>query len=290
LELIKCPHCNAPIDYVLGETLFTCHYCGYTFSMIKEGEYKEIAQGKHFVVINNYSRTEMEEVLRDWMRKGVLKAGDLAEKSKLIEMELKFVPIWLVNVSAETTFRGKKKIESVETRTLDKGRKETIRKVRWEDKSGEFSDVIEWKVLASRGMRLPLDKVELSVASKVPFDIENVSPGAKLINGDVHEELARQQAESGIQSYHRDKASREVDQILEIESNVQSKDAQLLTIPLWFVRYKYKNKIYSIIAEGSSGKIVQGEAPMGKFDIALIAGIIIMTVVAIIIGVLFWPR
>ena len=118
--------------------------------MIKEGEYKEIAQGKHFVVINNYSRTEMEEVLRDWMRKGVLKAGDLAEKSKLIEMELKFVPILLVNVSAETTFRGKKKIESVETRTLNKGRKETIRKVRCEDKSGGFSDVIEWKVLASR--------------------------------------------------------------------------------------------------------------------------------------------
>ncbi|MCK4668733.1 hypothetical protein KAT21_01255 [Candidatus Bathyarchaeota archaeon] len=290
LKLIKCPHCNAPINYVLGETLFTCQYCGYTFSMIKEGEYKEIAQGKHFVVINNYSRTEMEEALRDWMRKGVLKAGDLAEKSKLIEMELKFVPIWLVNVSAETTFRGKKKIESVETRTLNKGRKETTRRVRWEDKSGEFSDVIEWKVLASRGMRLPLDKIELSVANKAPFDIKNVSPGAKLINGDVHEELARQQAESGIQNYHRDKASREVDQILEIESDVQSKDAQLLTIPLWFMRYKYKNKLYSIIAEGSSGKIVQGEAPMGKYDIALIAGIIIIIVVAIIIGVLFWPR
>jgi hypothetical protein len=78
--------------------------------------------------------------------------------------------------------------------------------------------------------------------------------------------------------------------MLEIESDVQSKDAQLLTIPLWFMRYKYKNKLYSIIAEGSSGKIVQGEAPMGRYDIALIAGIIIMIVVAIIIGVLFWPR
>jgi len=258
--------------------------------MMKEGEYREIARGKHFVVINNYSTKEMEEVIWDWMRKGVLKAGDLAEKSKLVELQLNFVPIWLVNVSAETTFYGKKKIESVETRTLNNGRKETLRKVRWEDKSGEFSDVIEWKVLASRGMQLPLDKIKLSVANKVPFDIKNVSPGAKLINGDVHEELAREQAESEIQSYHRDKASREVDQILQIESNVQSKDAQLLTIPLWFVRYKYKNKLYSIIAEGSSGKIVQGEAPMGKYDIALIAGTIVTIIVAIIIGAIFWPR
>ena len=139
-------------------------------------------------------------------------------------------------------------------------------------------------------MRLPLDKVELSVANKIPFDIKSVSPGAKLVNGDVHEDLARQQAESGIQNYHRDKASREVDQILSIESKVQSKDAQLLTIPLWFIRYKYKNKLYPIIAEGSSGKVVQGEAPMGKYDIALIAGIIIIAIVAIIIGTLFWPR
>lgn len=258
--------------------------------MIKEGEYKEIAPGKHFMITNSYSKKEMEEVLRDWMQKGVLKAGDLAEKSRLIEMELKFVPIWLVNVSAETTFNGKKKFESVKTIQRGKGRTETIRKTRWEDKSGEFSDVIEWKVLASRGMRLPLDKVELSVANKIPFDIKSVSPGAKLVNGDVHEDLARQQAESGIQNYHRDKASREVDQILSIESKVQSKDAQLLTIPLWLIRYKYKNKLYPIIAEGSSGKVVQGEAPMGKYDIALIAGIIIIAIVAIIIGILFWPR
>ncbi|MFB0523270.1 MAG: hypothetical protein ACETV1_05880, partial [Candidatus Bathyarchaeia archaeon] len=43
LRLLNCPHCNAPFDYSLGETLFTCKYCGHTFSMIKEGEYEEIA-------------------------------------------------------------------------------------------------------------------------------------------------------------------------------------------------------------------------------------------------------
>ena len=56
-----------------------------------------------------------------------------------------------------------------------------------------------------------------------------------------------------------------------------------------FIQYKPIQKEIAI-AEGSSGKIVQGEAPMGKYDIALIAGIIIMIVVAIIMGVLFWPR
>ena len=117
LKLVNCPHCNAPLDYSLGETLFTCKYCGYTFSMIKEGEYKEIAQGKHFMLASNYNETEMREVIGDWMRKGVFKAGDLAEKSEITRMELRFVPIWIINVSADSTFHGKKKIVETERRT-----------------------------------------------------------------------------------------------------------------------------------------------------------------------------
>jgi len=296
LKLLKCPHCNAPIDYSIGETLFTCKYCGYTFSVIEEGEYKEIAPGKHFMLVNNYNETEMQEVIRDWMRKGILKAGDLAEKSKITEMELKFVPIWMVNVSADTTYHGKKKIVEVETRTRPSPKpgeppiKEKIEKVRWEDKSGHFSEVMDWKILATKGMSLPLGKVELSVARKIPFKIENVSPGAKLINGDVDEKLAKEEAESGIRNYHNERASREVDQLLSIDTNVQVGEAQLLTVPFWFIRYKYKNKLYPVIFDGSSGEIVEGKAPMGKYDILMIAGIIIAIIIIIILAIIFWPK
>ena len=297
LQLLNCPHCNAPINYVLGETLFTCTYCGYTFSMIKEGEYQEIAPGKHFMLVNNYSQTEMREVIHDWMRRGVFKAGDLAEKSEIVETELKFVPVWFVNVSADTTYYGKKKIEWTETRTRPSSTpggpptQETIRHVRWEDKSGQFSDVEDWRVLASRGMLLPpLEKIELSVAGKIPFDIKNVSPGAKLINGDVDETLAKKEAESGIRNSHSSRASREVDQVLSINTNVQVGDAQLLTVPLWFIRYKYKNKLYSVIADGSSGRVIEGKAPIGKYDILIIAGIIIAIIVIVILAIALWRR
>jgi len=155
---LSCPHCNAPIDYVLGETLFTCKYCGYTFSWIKEGEFKEIALGNHFMLINSYSQTQMRDLVLDWMHEGVFKAGDLAEKSEITEMTLKFVPIWLVNVQADTVYRGKKKITTSETRThVGAGGvpvQETVRRESWVDKSGDFSDVKDWKILASRGMML----------------------------------------------------------------------------------------------------------------------------------------
>lgn len=295
LKLLNCPHCNAPIDYSLGETLFTCKYCGYTFSMLKEGEYKEIAQGKHFLLVNNYNETEIQEVTRDWMRKGLFKAGDLAEKSEIPERELKFVPIWIVNVRADTIYHGKSKIVEVEKRTRRSSKsgeppiEEEIRKVRWIDKSGHFSDVIDWKVLATKGMSLPLGELALSIDRKVPFQIENVSPGAKLINGDMHEALAKEEAEVGIRNYHRGMASREVDQLQSINTNVHVGEAQLLTIPFWFIRYKYKNKLYPVILNGSSGEVVEGSAPMGRYDVLMIAGIVI-AIIVIILAIILWPK
>lgn len=118
VRLLNCPHCNAPLDYSLGETLFTCKYCGYTFSIIKEGKYKEIAPSKHFMLANEYSEKEMREVIHDWMRED-WKPEDLVEGAEITEMELRFVPIWLVNVTAETSYHGKKRIETVERRVRE---------------------------------------------------------------------------------------------------------------------------------------------------------------------------
>jgi len=294
LQLLNCPHCNAPIDYVLGETLFTCKYCGHTFSWIREGEFKEIAPGKHFMLINNYSQTQMQELVFDWMQKGFFKAGDLAQKSEITEMTLKFVPIWLVNVRADTVYRGKKKIETTETRTRPgaKGAKtvETIKRVSWVDKSGDFTDVEDWKVLGARGMILPLEKTELSVATKVPFDVKNVSPGAKLINGDVDEELAKKEAEAGIRNLHARRANSEVDELLSINTNVQVGEAQLLTVPLWFINYKYKNKLYPIISDGASGRIIEGKAPVGKYDVVLVTAIVVAIIVILLLALVFLLR
>jgi hypothetical protein len=139
-------------------------------------------------------------------------------------------------------------------------------------------------------MSLPLDKIKLSIANKIPFKIENVSQGAKLINGDVDEETAKEKTESGIRNYHRNQALAEVDQLQSINTNIQLGEAQLLTIPFWFIQYKYKNKLYPIIINGSSGDVVEGEAPMGKYDILVIGGVIAAVIIIVIVAIALWPR
>lgn len=164
---------------------------------------------------------------------------------------------------------------------------ETITRVRWEDSSGQFKDDLEWKVLATRGMRLPLEKIPLLVERKIPFEIESVPPGAKLINGDIDMESAKRRAESGVQDLHRSKATGSVDKLISVNTNVQVGDAQLLTIPLWFIRYRYKNKSYSVIADGSSGQIIEGQAPRGIPRILKIAGMVLASFVGMVLTILY---
>jgi len=64
LQLLNCPQCNAPIDYVLGETLFTCKYCGYTFSWIKEGEFRIIMWRKQPIFILKRNSEMLEKTNR----------------------------------------------------------------------------------------------------------------------------------------------------------------------------------------------------------------------------------
>lgn len=246
------------------------------------------------MLINNYSQTQMHDLVLDWMRKGFFKAGDLAERSEIIETTLKFVPIWLINVRADTFYRGKKRIETTETRTrpgpTGSQVSETVRRVHWIDKSGDFSDVEDWKVLAVRGMVFPVDKVELQVVGKTLFEIKNVSPGAKLINGDVGEDLAKTEAENGIRNMHARRVRSQVDEVLSIKTNVQVGEAQLLTVPLWFIQYRYKGKLYPVVAEGASGRILEGKAPMGKYDVLTVVALVVAVIAIIIFILLFLVR
>ena len=94
-------------------------------------------------------------------------------------------------------------------------------------------------------------------------------------------------AEVGIRSLHTQRANSELDELLSINTNVQVGEAQLLTIPLWFIRYKYEGKLYSIVADGASCKVIEGKAPVGKYDVLVVAAIIIAGFLILLFALVF---
>src|SRR5579863_8398619 len=97
---MKCPSCGAPIEPQLGEMLITCSYCGSSVSLGNQG-WKSI--DKHTMLPVKFSQQDdVLKVVHEMMDKGLMHRH-LQESSNLEEMNLAFVPYWLIPVSARTS-------------------------------------------------------------------------------------------------------------------------------------------------------------------------------------------
>src|SRR5438034_10847443 len=99
---IRCPNCGAQLNLAPGELVATCRYCGYTSVVGANTPF----QLQHSLIVNNLNNNRITEGLQEWMRSGFMKPGDLAKKSKLTVMELRYLPFWLVPLVATSTYEG----------------------------------------------------------------------------------------------------------------------------------------------------------------------------------------
>src|SRR5437660_12149372 len=102
VSAIKCPNCGAQLTLSTGELVATCRYCGYSSVVGASTPF----QLEHSLIINNLNSARITQDLQDWMRSGFMKPGDLAKKSKLMLLELRYLPFWLVPLTSTSTYEG----------------------------------------------------------------------------------------------------------------------------------------------------------------------------------------
>src|SRR5213596_3583427 len=96
---IKCPNCGAQLNLAPGELVATCRYCGYTSVVGANTPF----QLEHSLILNELDSNRITQDLQEWMRSGFMKPGDLAKKSRIIAIELRYLPFWLVPMTATST-------------------------------------------------------------------------------------------------------------------------------------------------------------------------------------------
>ena len=97
---LKCPSCGAPISPKFGEMVITCEYCGSGVSLGNQG-WASI-QKQTMLPLKISAVDQVKGIIVPLMDKGLLRRH-LHEDSKQEEMNLSYVPYWLVSVSARTT-------------------------------------------------------------------------------------------------------------------------------------------------------------------------------------------
>lgn len=297
---IECSNCGAPIEYVEGESVLTCAYCGTAVTMA--GFDKIVRVEAHYLLPARLQRQQVRQAVLEWMGSGWLKAADLAQRATITNFDGQVLPFWVVKASAHTFWSGREK----KTRSVGSGdnrRTETY----WEPVSGDFSRDYQWAVFAredeeafwgiealnpgARSVRADWGRFFLgfglgsaqSQGTKLleeveKFDLAQVS-GMKVYNGQVPQARAESNARAQIVARHRQEAERLADRITDCDTTVEISGVDLVYVPLWQIVYQYRGRTYRILASAHDGRVIAGQAPVGKWD-----KVVILTAIMALVG------
>jgi len=246
VQEIRCSKCGAPIAFNPGEIIATCPYCGYT-SVIETGKAFTL---EHSMILNKYDPTQVEELVRNWMRSGFMKPGDLTRSSKILERNLVYLPFWIVPVTATSEYKG------VFERLVPPVVKE-----------GKIEKKYDWLVLARKAAEFPTREYDVPLEGKISYDFRKIEKFAKVLNSEIEKTEAVESAKHQIEAHHQFLVKQDVDKIIEMKTDCSIGDSVYLHAPIWFIAYEYKGERYSIILDGATGTIIKGDIPATRFGL-----------------------
>ena len=200
------------------------------------------------MLLNSYSEQQIEDLVRDWMRSGFMKPGDLAKKAKLTEKNLVYLPFWIVSAQAATKYKGI--FERISPAIV---------------KEGQIQKEYNWLVLAREASDFPTQEFNVPLTGKIPFDFRKIEGFAKLLNSEMTREEALEIAKQQIETLHRFLLQQDIDRIVEASTTVDLKQMVYLHAPIWFIKYEYKGNNYQMIVDGATGTVLKGDIPTSKF-------------------------
>jgi hypothetical protein len=243
---IRCSHCGAPVDFKPGEIVTTCKYCGFT-TVIETGTPFNF---EHSLLLNKYDLDQADGLVRDWMRSGFMKPGDLAKKSKIVEKNLVYLPFWVVSVEASSSYKGI--FERIAPAIV---------------KEGKIEKEYNWLVLAREAAGFPTREYDVPLEGKIPFDFRKIEGFAKVLNSEIDRDEAMELAKQQIEAHHRYLLKEDVDKVVEMQTVFNAKQVVYLHAPIWFIKYDYRGESYQLLIDGATGMVVKGDIPQKGFGI-----------------------
>ena len=258
--------------------MITCQYCGNSITLGAEG-WRNIQ--KHTVLPLKVSDQKVvESTIHDLMNKGILR-WHIWERSTVEEMTLSYVPYWIILVSARTSIVAvdtTAQIASAATTAAILGTAAGVshgHRGRGMDavilggvlagtmgshtgsatKAYQMSENHNYPVVALRALTdyQPHD-FEFALQERQLFEVSKLPKGVKVLNGDVGEQDAKQQARTLVDQLQSQKAHKKYSMIQQLNTEIEVGDAELLHVPVWMGRYHFKDNKIVVIVDGNSGK------------------------------------
>jgi DNA-directed RNA polymerase subunit RPC12/RpoP len=278
---LKCPSCGAPISPKFGEMIITCEYCGSAITLGNDG-WKGM-QKQTMLQLKFAGKDQIVAKIHDLMDRGLLHRH-LQENSTLEEMNVSFVPYWVVSASARTSVVASDMVvEGAQIATTAAlfgvmggamgGRRggglagpllagamlgtmmgpgqAAARKTYEMDNNYNFP-IVALKALTEYQPR----NYQFNLDERALFDVSKVPKGVKILNGDIGEEAAGYQAKTLVAQLQSDKAHAQYHMIQQLHTDVDVTEAEILYAPIWFASYDHKGHKIILVIDGNSGSVI----------------------------------
>jgi len=88
------------------------------------------------------------------------------------------------------------------------------------------------------------------------FDISKLPKSVKILNGDISEEAAKNQAKTLVDQLQSQKAHAKYQTIQSIHTDCDVGDVELLHAPVWFTKFDHKGKKIVLVIDANSGRVI----------------------------------
>lgn len=286
---IKCPSCGAPISPKFGEMVITCEYCGSSITLENAG-WKNIA--KHtMLLISVMDKEDITEKLRKMMDKGLLHRH-LQEHSNLEQLDLTMIPYWIIPATARTNLVATNIAASVgsiaTTAALFGVMGGTMGGGFGSNRGGGFGPglmdgMLMGTMLGGGGMMSPANTkkaytidanyncpvialkaltlyqphdYEFALDGRIDFDAKKIPKSVKVLNGDINEDSAKNQAKTIVDQLQSQKAHSQYHMIQQIKTQIDVANGELLHAPIWLARYDHKGKKIILVIDANTGTAI----------------------------------
>jgi hypothetical protein len=119
----------------------------------------------------------------------------------------------------------------------------------------------DWVIIARKNAPFPEKEYHLGLATKSPFDVSRLEKYSKVLNSEIDDKEAIDRATEEVKALHQYLALRDVDKIINIDTEIKILEKNYLHAPIWFITYEYKQKLFKMYLDGAREEVIVGEFP-----------------------------
>ncbi len=281
VRVAQCESCGAKVTYDSAATSEFCVYCGEGTVLAQEANRNAIRPESLIPI--DVDRETVQRSFKKWVKGLWFRPNALKQVARIQAVGI-YVPFWTFDCNVHSDWSAdagyyywvtESYTAVVNGKRVHRTRQ--VRKTRWRPAWGARDDYYDdLLILASSGLppELVAELGDFDTKALVPYKPHYLAGWrAEEYRVDLEQgwKLGNDRVEAGQQRRCAGDVPGDTQRNLRVKNAISNVRWKHVLLPIWSVQYRFKQKVYTVLVHGQTGKVV-GTAPLSWIKIALVVG------------------